>query len=341
LLQIRIELQGNMRDSILHNTQAIVKNNIEYIFSHCYVSEIDCKKPEITTIQSGTEAQTFLIKTGKSSFILKISPLKKLDEIKYENEILKRLNEVSKNFITLKSNVFLLGNNVAVLYKYFNGKSLSKQSLTSDKIVQIAQMQAEMHKKLKDFHPNSKERKRFSIFDLTFIEIFQSDYSEEVKNLILEAENILREKLLPYNKHPLPESIIHEDLEMVNILEHKNGKLLFIDFGESHKAQIISDISTTLKEIIANPMGLRNELFNVYLKEYQKNNPILDQTQLDMIPWLVLRRTLFMFTYLLNKGSKLNSSENKNYSCNVDIEKKLLENLIQSNNFIFNLKDIS
>jgi len=330
-----------MKHIVLHNTQVLIENNIDNILLNSYHFKKGTDKPQILPIQSGTEGETYLIQTKMNSFILKIYLPNKLEEIMYENEILKTLNATSKKFITLASDIFFLENNLAVLYQYFDGKSLTKESINPRNISKIAQMQAEMHKALKEFHTTTKERKRFSIFDFTFIDIFQSNRSIETDRLIKKTRDILLKKLSPYHEHPFPKSIIHEDLEMENILQDKNGELIFIDFGESHKAPIISDISTALKELIANPLGLKTKLFILYLKEYQKENHVLDQIQLDIIPSLILRRTLFMFTYLLYRGNTLKNEGNKGYSCNVDIEKKLLENLLQNEDLVFNLNDIN
>ena len=318
-----------------------IEDNIGYIISQRFPSKKS--KPsssKIITINSGTEAQAYLIKTSPEDLILKVLPRKKLEETKYETEIIRTLNSTSDNFIILESEPFILNNDIAVLYKYFDGKSLRKQSLTRKNISQIAKMQAEMHRILVDFKPTNSERKRFSIFDFSFVDIFQTNLSDDTRELVNEAKDVILEKLSPFKLYPLPQSIIHEDLEMVNILENKTGKLMFIDFGESHRAPIISDIATTLKEIIANPIGLNTRLFYTYLGAYQNSNPILDQIQLDMLYLLILRRTLFMFTYLLHKGDEIDSKNNKGYSCNIDLEKKLLKELLNTRNLTFNFEDM-
>jgi Ser/Thr protein kinase RdoA (MazF antagonist) len=336
-----VKSQGNMiKDFILHSSVLDIKKNINYILSHSEGFNGELTQLEISLIQSGIEAQTFLIKTKKLFYILKLSSPDKLEEAKYEIEILKTLNKSSCNFVKLESEIFYLGDEIGVLYKYFHGRSLTKNSITPKTLSQIAQMQAEMHKILKNFKPTTKERKRFSIFDFSFIDAFDSNYSQEVKKLIEKAKGELVEKLLPYNKHQFFQSVIHEDLELVNILKNKNGQLIFIDFGESHKSQIISDVSTALKELILNPLGMRKDLFVLYLQEYQKHNPVLDQIQLEVVPLLMLRRTLFMFLYLLYKGGTVSNEKNEGYSCNVDIEKKRLKELLQNRDLRFNINDI-
>lgn len=318
----------------------IVTKHIDYILSHTTLQDVEKGKiADVTIITSGTEAKVYLIKTKKQSLILKLMKLSKRDEIAYENAILKELNSFSNDFMFLVSDSFILDNQVAVLYKYFDGKSLRKTDITNENIIKIAHMQAKMHKILVDFKPKTRARKRFSIFDYSFTDVFKTDYINSIESLIEKSTSKVITELDPFKNISLPNSIIHEDLELVNILKNDNGDLLFIDFGESHKAPIISDIATTIKEIIVNTKGLDLSLFCTYIQAYQEEYPILDQTQIDMLYGLILRRTLFMLTYLFYKG--LSFEDSKGYSCNIEIEKEVLELLLNTGNFNIKLNNIS
>jgi Ser/Thr protein kinase RdoA (MazF antagonist) len=311
------------------------------ILKHCFSSAGLTLPIKISPIDSGLDSQTFLVATNHKKLILKLFAPQKYCDLEYENSIIKALNLVSKNYIFLASEIFTMGNQIAMLYEYIEGKSLQITNVTQENIVEISTIQAKMHKILEGFKYNENSRQRFSIFDYNFVEKFETNSANTEANLINEAKTKMVELLEPFRESTLPYSIIHEDLELVNILINTKNQFHFIDFGEAHKAPIISDIATALKEIIINTHGLDYQLIKTYLHAYQKKYPVLDQNQLNMISGLLLRRTLFMFTYLLHKGKILGDKKNHGYSCNIDVEKKVLELLLNANKIDFNCNEIT
>jgi Ser/Thr protein kinase RdoA (MazF antagonist) len=103
-----------------------------------------------------------------------------------------------------------------------------------------------------------------------------------------------------FKKINFTKSIIHEDLSMENIILSKSNSISFIDFGESHKSEIISDIAITIKEIIISNKGVDFNLIRAYLHSYQKIIR-LNKNEIMALPFLLKRRTVFMIAYLLNK----------------------------------------
>ncbi len=283
-------------------------------------------------IDSGHENSCFLIETeDNKKFVLKIFPLKDLDELVFEKSVLEKLSKSTKGYIETFGEILQFEDEIFILYKYFDGDPLSPVDIKKETLEKIAHMQADMHKTLQNFSPKGK-RERFSIFDLSFIDLFsRKEEDSEIEDVINLAKEKVDSYISKYKNFDLPKSIIHEDLELVNILQNSKQELLFIDFGESHFAPVISDIAIAMKELIINTTGSDMNLIETYIRAYQDKFPILTQQQLDMLHFLMLRRTLFMFTYLLHIGHKINSPNNKGISCNVDIEYKSLIELLNNN----------
>jgi len=293
------------------------------------LSFLHCKK--LATIGSGHENSCFLVETqDNKKFVLKIFPLKDLGELVFEKSILEELSKSTKGYIEPFGEILQFEDEIFILYKYFDGDPLSPVDIKKKTLKKIAHMQANMHKTLQNFNPEGK-RERFSIFDLSFIDLFsRKEEDPEIEDVIHLAKEKIASYISKYKNINLPKSIIHEDLELVNILQNSKQELLFIDFGESHFAPVISDIAIAIKELIINTQGLDTNLIETYIKAYQDKFPILTEQQLDMLNFLILRRTLFMFTYLLHIGHKINSPKNKGISCNIDIEYKALLELLNN-----------
>lgn len=282
----------------------------------------------IAPVDGGIEDNdVFKVDTQKNSYILKLFKKQKLEELRFEAHILQYLNNFD-GYIHVVSDIHDFEDKLFLIYEFFEGSPLAYEDIKLDTLRQVALLQAHMHKVLlgKEFRGS---RERFPIFDLSFVNEFTKECRDEkVLDLINTAEAKLDQLRIIFKNSDLPTSVIHEDLEMVNILKSKKGQYCFIDFGESHIAPIISDISTVIKEIIINPKGISKDLIKEYLHAYQKNNPLLDQHQLDMVYYLVLRRTLFMATYLLFKGDDSTVEYPKEqYSCNLRLELQRLYEL--------------
>ena len=133
--------------------------------------------------------------------------------------------------------------------------------------------------------------------------------------ILLEQESKLLKKV-KYRK-----SIIHEDLNIENIVIDKNGHVNFIDFGESHRAEVISDIAIAIKEIIVNNNGIDLGLVRDYLNSYQKVIR-LGKDEIGALFFLMKRRVIFMIAYLSNKQKTNESVELKK---RISIEIKVLK----------------
>ena len=194
-----------------------------------------------------------------------------------------------------------------------------------------------MHKNLTGFSPEGN-KKRFSIYDFSFLDVFKCEYLPDVKKLIKTGKSWLLTNLEVHKNTSFPKSIIHEDLEMENILIDKSENIKFIDFGESHYAEVISDIATAIKELIINNKGFDAKLIEKYLSSYNKTNPIIDKTQLQMLYPLFVRRTMFMLSYFLHKQNK---SKHSLLDKRINVEMKSLNLLLSKNDLVSKIINFS
>lgn len=255
-------------------------------------------------LDSGLESRNFLLVTASSKYVLKSYNNTSINEIIFEISILSHLKLISNKFPSPVGDVFYINSLPCVLYTFIEGHGLEPRDVNITTLQKVAGLQALMHKSLANFTPDGK-KERFSIFDLSFIDVFRCACSAKDALLIKNCRDWLATRLDGFKKSDLPKSTIHEDLEMENVLVDKKGEVKFIDFGESHKAEVVSDIATAIKEIIINNYGINtHNLIGAYLEIYENNNPVLNSVQYKMLYTLFVRRGLFMFSYFLKKQAK-------------------------------------
>ena len=276
----------------------------------------------------GLESRNFLLITPSNKYVLKSYKNTLLNEVIFETSILSHLKRFNSKFPSPIRKVFYVNSLPCVLYTFIEGRGLVPHDINISTLQKIAELQALIHKNLVNFIPYGN-KERFSIFDLSFVDAFRCDCSAEDALLIKNCRDWLVTRLNRFKRSNFPKSIIHEDLEMENILVDRKGDIKFIDFGESHRAEVVSDIAIAIKELIVNNYGTNtNSLIRAYLDAYEANNPILDVVQLKALYTLFVRRGLFMFSYFLNKQAK-----NKDLSLNkrIKIERTALKLLLLPN----------
>lgn len=209
------------------------------------------------------------------------------EELKYEEEILKKLDSVTKKkfFPVIVKPTFYINEKPSVLLKYIPGRILSKKDISPLLIKKIAKKHAEMHRLFLYFNPRHK-KSRFSIFNFSFFNLYVRDKKSPHYKMLHDAVTILKQESKLFAKVNFKKSIIHEDLNIENIIVTKNGDINFIDFGESHRAEMISDIAIAIKEIIITNRGVDINLIKNYLDSYQKVTPI-NKNEISALPLLI------------------------------------------------------
>lgn len=287
----------------------------------------------IFLVDKGIDSKNYFISVNnknKFKYILKTYSKDNNEEVKYEIEILNKLDCVFKKkfFPIVFLNFFYINKKPSILLKYIPGRILSKKDISLYLIKEIAKKQAEMHHSFIDFIPKHKKH-RFSIFDFSFFNIYVNNKSQ-YHNILQNEINILIQESESFKRMNYIKSIIHEDLSIENIILSKNGNINFIDFGDSHRAEIISDIATGIKELIINNRGLNIPLMKNYLDSYQKVFR-LNKDEINLLPFLFRRRAVFIASYLLHKQGQ---DKNIKLRKKIDSEIKVLKNLQKNNCFI-------
>jgi Ser/Thr protein kinase RdoA (MazF antagonist) len=277
----------------------LMENKVQNSLEVSELGNIGSCKP----LAGGLESNNLLLTINSNKYVFKSYKNSSAEEIKFEISILNHLKIIGYYFPSPVTSIFYIDGYPCVVYSFLTGRELLFSDINPQTLEKIASLQALMHKSLVDFSPEG-EKNRFKIFDLSFLEVFKCEYSPAVKKLIKDSESWLLTNLAVYKNISFPKSIIHEDLEMENIFIDDSSNIKFIDFGESHYAEVISDIATAIKELIINNKGLDEKLIESYLSAYNKNNSIIDKTQLKILYPLFVRRTVFMLTYFLHEQNK-------------------------------------
>lgn len=264
----------------------------------------------VSRLDRGSESKNYLISKDNKKYVLKVYSGSDTEEIRYEIEILNRLKAVTRGeryFPTLKKGIFYVNRRPAILLDYIYGKVLKPGDLSEDTIKKIAATQAKMHSALVNYEPVHKKF-RFPILDFDFAKLFLNS-CESPYNIIVQKEiRALKKESLPLKKLSLEKTIIHEDLTAENIIMNDLGEVKFIDFGESHKAEAISDIATAIKELVVGDNGVNFDFIKQYLDSYRGVRPVTRE-ELDLLPFLLRRRTVFMMAYWLCKQSVVGGAE--------------------------------
>lgn len=290
----------------------------------------------LRSIDKGIDSKNYLILADNKKYILKIYSSNDIEEVKYELEILYKLNSNNnqkKYFPIIKEGIFLIDQNPSIILEYIQGKTLSVKDINPLTVKMIAKIQAQMHYFLID-HVPIHEKFRFSIFDFSFVDSFKNK-DEKLYDDILKNEFIYlnRESERVKNLN-LRKTIIHEDLNKDNIIINKKGEIKFIDFGDSHRAEIISDVAIAIKELIINNKGFDFFLIKKYLDSYQ-NFFKLNNDEINSLPFLFRRRSFFMINYLLYKQAQdRNTKLIKGINLEINILKNIRKNFNSINNFI-------
>ena len=266
----------------------------------------------ITKIDKGIESKNYFVGLNSRNnlrYILKIYPND--NEVRYEIEILNKLSSSNKPLFSplVQEGVFFINNKPSILLRYITGCILAKNKISLPVIREIAKKQAKMHLSLLNFKPKNK-KVRFSVFDFNFLSFFCKNDKSLYYRKILEEIKIIEKESKSFTKIDFKKTIIHEDLTPENILITKNGDINFVDFGESHYAEMISDIAITIKEIIISNVGVDLLLIQNYLNSYQKIIT-LDKKEINTLFFMIKRRTIFMLAYYLGR-----------YEINKDFKKK-------------------
>lgn len=289
----------------------------------------------VRSIGQGIDNKNFYVYGDENKFFLKVYQTDDLDEINYEIEILRELkNKNNRNmfFPTIRNEMFFINQKPAVLFDYIPGKSLLLKDINSPILRKVASVQAGMHYILSNYKPIN-EKFRFPIFDFSFPKSFTID-NPSLQSMINVEANLLEDESKTINKINFKKSIIHEDLNTENIILGDDGEVSFVDFSDSHYAEIISDIATSIKELILNKKGLDFNLMKDYLDSYQKVSPI-ENIEISLLPFLLRRRTVFMITYLSHKQNRDKDIKiKKRINRELEVLKILKNNEKSINNFI-------
>lgn len=291
-------------------------------------------------IDKGIDSKNYLISADNKRYVLKIYSSENIEEVKYELEILYKLNldnKYKKYFPAVKEGIFYIGKNPSIILEYVQGRTLSTKDINLSTIRRVAKIQAQMHRFMGDYVPTHKKF-RFLIFDFTFVNFFKNKGNKIYNNILKNEIFFLRQESRRLKKFNLRKTVIHEDLNKDNIIINKNGEIKFIDFGDSHRAEIISDVATAIKELIINNKGFNSTLIKKYLDSYQEVFRI-NEDEINSLPFLFRRRAVFMINYLLYKQTEDKNTELiKRIDSEIKVLKNLQKNFNSINNFIKNYK---
>ncbi len=255
--------------------------------------------------EKGLESKNYFIRVNNKKnfkYIVKIYSENKKEELMYETEILNRLNlkNNEKFFPLIINKVFYINEKPSILLNYISGNTLKKKDICLSLIKKIAEKHAKINYSLINFAPK-KNKNRFSIFDFSFVDFFLKNDKNSSYFYLLKSEiKALEKESSVFIKAKFKKSIIHEDLTPENIVITKTNNISFIDFGESHYAEIISDVAIAMKEIIIANKGVDFEMIRAYLNHYQIFIHF-SREEIGALFFLIKRRTIFMLAFFLNR----------------------------------------
>ena len=145
------------------------KIRTRYLESYLDFSSIIEKPYFVRPIKNGIESNNYIISIGHRDnfkFILKVYLEDKNEEVKYEVEILRKLNlgMERKYFPIIVKGIFYIDKKPAILLKYIPGKMVSKNSVSRRLVKEIASLGGsisaflipEIEEKVVEYYKNKK-----------------------------------------------------------------------------------------------------------------------------------------------------------------------------------------
>jgi len=156
-------------------------------------------------------------------------------------------------------------------------------------VKELSKALAIYHKTVKNIRHGKNFEVNFSKLNKSFKDIKNKNTKNRLdkfmqKNIDFFIEMLNKSKKLNFNKKILP---THSDFHKTNIL-WKNEKVVgIIDFDNLLMAPRIRDISHFVKSSLFNKEKLNTKQFELFLKEYNKINPLTKKEKEMILPFLI------------------------------------------------------
>lgn len=242
----------------------------------------------------GSSNDIFILQSGDDRLVAKVFNAETEEGAQFEIDI---LSQLTRAVDTIKTVEILVDTPLEVdgkpmlLYRSFPGRAVAAADIDAAFLSTFARAHCYIHESLDDV--STCPRERFLPDTLSFVGEFNCQSDRLVNDALPLLERLQKE----IDFSAMPKTIIHDDISMENILVRDNDVCL-IDFSDAHFSYRISDIANTLKELVIDNFGLVDTLLDAYVDSYsQSAQTPLANDERNALPYLFLRRALFMYCY--------------------------------------------
>ncbi|MFH1427414.1 MAG: homoserine kinase, partial [Patescibacteria group bacterium] len=249
---------------------------------------------KVEHLKSGVMNDNYLVEDiEENRYIFRVYNYKKIEEVKFEIEILNYLNNTDfPNPIVLvaanKDAVLEFNNKPAIIYKFIPGDFI--KNITPELLFQTGQMSGKLHKVLHDYQPKIY-KPTWDPEDLK--RLADNNREEIIKRNFPRAEELMdfvQTELAKYNfPESLPKGITHQDIKPENIIVDNNLITGIVDFDNSYYGQLLHDITTTIIWTCFKDEKLNNDLLTAFLNGYNQERPMTDIEKEYLTPGLKWR----------------------------------------------------
>mgnify|MGYP001570201295 FL=1 len=228
----------------------------------------------------------YILETTKGKYVLKIFEDSNIKFISYQlgvtNYLIKKKVPVARNIVSRNGKELLsYKNKNFVIQEYVEGHMPKK--LNDILIKDIADNMSLMNKYLMSFKTEGK------ILNLQFKP--NKDMIDKINNFEARKEQYeLLEEIKTIDCNKLKTGVIHGDFRDINLLVKDNKLKAIIDWDDSHKDYIATDISVFITQFIKKGKIEENNI-RLFLKEYQKNLKLKNE-EIKAIYYFTLDRLL-------------------------------------------------
>lgn len=251
---------------------------------------------------NGAINQTMLIKTNKGRFVLRIFPTKRPKKwIQHDLALLHCLSFQGlpvQQIIPSNQGKRLSTRNQQryCLLGFVSGKHVFRPSLQQTK--SLAKTISQLHQAMQKCRlPRIAKEK--DLFDFSYDQQIIKKLKKQKKPLFepfKEEAQTIQKKLKKIDKHHLQKGLIHHDLAPYNILFQGKNVSAILDFDESCKGHLISDLAVLLGHFPP-------KTEETFLKEYQKTIR-LSSTEQKCLPLLKRHYRLYLGYWLWKQQNK-------------------------------------
>ena len=273
----------------------------------------------------GTSGNTFMIRTGKKDYVLKLYSKKDLNKVKYQMDILKKLNMEGRITIDpINDEPLRVGGKVGFIYEFVDGKHYRELRI-KNKLLRFSQFVGRFSKVASRIGLNRMGGDRWVRHETRIftqwakkLDKRNDRYYQNLSKLIKSGLPLVEKDL---NGKTFRTQVIHGDLHHDNVIyDKKSGLLLIIDTDGLEEGILAREILVPISYELTSSPSKNKKIITESLKGYESETK-LTRKEKEAIPALMLLRKFGEIVWLI--------MQNENGNITNDLSKRAMAGTVK------------